>query len=113
MELLLIPLTLVLGSALIFFGVNGLPEGLQLSRSGAPSLIHLRHEPVERRGGGSVLPRLQPRPPVPETDLLLADLMTEMIAIRAEMAELRDKFEAAVTAPRPAATRARKVAKAS
>jgi hypothetical protein len=39
--------------------------------------------------------------------------MTEMIAMRAEMAELREKFEAAITAARPASTRTRKVAKAS
>jgi hypothetical protein len=110
-ELFLIPLTLTVGSILIFFGVHGLPTGLQFSRSGVPGRFHIRHDVAA--GFGSVLPRLQPRPPSRQDDILLADLMTEMIELRVEMAELREKFETAITAARPAATRPRKVSKAS
>lgn len=115
MELLLIPVTLTLGVVLIFFGVHGLPSDLQLSRSGIPGLIHIH--PQGQAAGKPVLrsafPGFQPQQTLRENDLLLADLMTEMIAIRAEMAELRDKFEAAIVAPSAPTPRARRTAKAS
>ena len=108
MELLLIPVTLTLGVVLIFFGVHGLPSGLQLSRSAMPGLVQVQSGVAGRPVLGGAFPRLQPQQSLRESDLLLADLMTEMIAIRSEMAELREKFEAAITAPAPTTTRARR-----
>jgi hypothetical protein len=112
MELLLVPVTLTLGGALIFFGVNGLPSSPQLSRSGAAGTVRLPARVASRPGMPARFELLQPKQAATsKNDLLLADLMSEMIAIRAEMAELRGKFEAAIAQSRPAPVRVRRTMK--
>ena len=112
MELLFISVSLTLGVVLIFFGIHGLPTGLQLSRS-LPAFGPLPGPMAEPLPLPTRLTRPQPKQTMPQPDLLLADLMTEMIAIRAEIAELREKVEAVQPAPRKTATRQRRTTKAS
>ncbi|MPZ48103.1 MAG: hypothetical protein GEU75_02120 [Dehalococcoidia bacterium] len=115
MELLLIPFLLITGAALLHLGVNGMPPTFNNPVSDLTSAIGLKS--VRYPSLPRIAPRAMPMGPRPMatqetalqmTDVLLADLLTEMIEFREALAALKDQVETlAVAQPAPVAPRKR------
>jgi hypothetical protein len=90
MDLFLIPILLLGGAALVHMGINGAPQ-LQLqalSRFGGVGFFHWRGAARPR----PVLTLAAPKelaPAITESDMLLADVLTEMLDLKSEFAELQ------------------------
>lgn len=108
MELVIVPVTLLVGMALVYWGVNGTPNttpqmvfASTLSRATSrprraytPPLASPVDEPK--------LPDLDLSPSsLRQSDVLLADLMTEMLELRAEITKINARL-AALAAEKPA-----------
>jgi hypothetical protein len=118
MELLLIPVLLLGGAALFHLGVNGVPSLAHLPSFSSPGagLRSVRVLPQRLRPGGGA-PLKAPEPietkevPLELADILLADLLTEMMQFREELAALKARVEELTSTREPAArTRKRSVA---
>jgi hypothetical protein len=113
MDLVVIPLLLVAGAALTFLGINGLPSAAAVPERSNPSADVDAFPLPERRSDKGVaagllmkawLPRLgQERATVTHTerpasftdsDVLLSDVLSELLVVRQELADLRSRFEA-------------------
>lgn len=93
MDLLLIPVLLLGGAALVHMGINGTPQ-LQLqalSRFGGLGFIHWPGFSKPK----PVLTLAAPReliPTITESDVLLADVLTEMLDLKSEFAQLQGQM---------------------
>ena len=113
MTLLLIPVLLLGGIVMIQLGVNGVPA-LQLNR-GALGLMNGRFSMKLRQE--SPQPAREPTSfakGITRSDVLLADVLTELLEVRSELAELREQMaelaqkpDAAAAAPRARTRRVR------
>jgi len=115
MELLLIPLMLITGAALLHLGVNGAPSIANpvAAFASAVSLKSMRlstpMRPERIPGGESAYMHTRKDVAFQLSDVLLADLLTEMMQFRQDLDALRRQVDALAAAPsKPAATSARK-----
>jgi hypothetical protein len=110
MELLLIPLLLLTGTTLIFFGVNGLPALPRLHHGIVGNALP---QPTETSSHDETPKFLLERParrreiePIAEfrkSDALLAELLTEMVELRSEITEIKTQVDGLNKKPSPRA----------
>src|SRR5262245_40184900 len=110
MELVIVPVTLLVGMALIYFGVNGSATAAAPQMAFASTLT--RHAPINRRKPYTPPPAPVEEPGIPALDLspsslrqqdvLLVDLMTEMIEMRSEISKIKAQVAAMTPAAAPA-----------
>jgi hypothetical protein len=97
MELIIVPVTLVVGMALVYWGIHGAPgQAAQMAFASSPG----HRPPLKARR--PYTPPVNEEPELPELDLspsslrqsdvLLADLMTEMIEMRTEISKIKSKL---------------------
>jgi hypothetical protein len=101
MDLLLIPILLLFGGGLLYFGINGLPDISRLP-------LNLRREPFALTDWLKTRPaprHVMPIEPGPEHDAELVELMNEMIGVREELTGLKLAMADKPARPRSATTR--------
>ena len=109
MELILIPVLLFTGAALVHMGINGAPSFVQipaslpvdnLARSLRSAILPNPTAIRVRRPVAHLKPISDPK--VELTDVLLADLLTEMIQFREEIDALKQRLDGLEAAKKPA-----------
>jgi hypothetical protein len=114
MELLLIPLMLITGAALLHLGVNGAPSiGKPVAAvASAVSLKSMRLSaplrPDRIPDGGSSYSHAREDVALELSDVLLADLLTEMMQFRKDLDALRIQVDAMASGPAKRSASARK-----
>jgi hypothetical protein len=95
MPLVLIPVLLIAGALFIYLGVHGLPVFTPAAEyTGSTAYVSQGALLLDERRGRSSGGRALPAPTITQADVILADVLTEMLELREQFAELSDRVAA-------------------